>query len=810
MLIALERARKGAFAHCLLGAAGAYSMSVLTGIGQGFLITGIVALAYALFLGVVRFDSHIDVKDRQAQWWSSDRWRPLAVAIGALILAGGIAAFQILETLMAQRLSIRNALTYGTFTEGSYSPWGLVQSFATPLHYIVDASAYVVPLAALLAILGIAARKNSQRDPRVWFWAGLAVISLVLMMGHHTPVYRLLFHIPIVNYFRVPGRHAFEWTLAVSILAAYGWDALGPMLASSGNDSERQQLRGQRRRIIFALILVALSVAVIVLWRRDLARIPTTSEDLFYVRSRYPVTHYVWWKALFSVFTAALLSMSWRVASLRWRTTLMLSVILVACFAEPSLKATRWWWPTLKSADRFTSASPTTRLLKSYPPEQFRIYTRSVLFSEDLVPQRRLEPINMTMLHGLQNVAGYEPLILQRYSRALGNVFLDGVTPRPGYPADNSPLESKSHVLDILNAGFVVTYSGLSIEPTTWLEKEGIKFGLNYPNVTLKPGEKTTLPAVGAPADELGLVTTLSFSTDIPDGAVIAKARVFTSDGRIIERDIVAGRDSAEWAHERSDVRSQIRHSLAPVFDSHPTSDQGNEFTYYRYWTRLPFGERVQVARTEIVNVSPVAFLTVWKASYYDSASRFSMPLPHYDLNKWQPVYDQDDVIILRNKNVLPRLWLVAEAVAVDAEEALHRIRGEGATVFDPKRTALMEVKPEELLVLPGGPLSANASAKLISYEDNRLLIETSADTPAVLVLSEINYPGWVATVDGVAAPIHATDYLLRGLVLPAGSHRVEMRYTAPAARTGAIISVITLLLMGGIAVYARRSSPRR
>ena len=138
MLIALERARKGAFAPCLLGAAGAYAMSVLTGIGQGFLITGIVALAYALFLGVVWFDSNIYVKDnRPGHWWSWQRWRPLAVAIGALILAGGIAAFQILETLVAQRLSIRNALTYGTFTEGSYPPWGLVQSFVTDRKSVV-------------------------------------------------------------------------------------------------------------------------------------------------------------------------------------------------------------------------------------------------------------------------------------------------------------------------------------------------------------------------------------------------------------------------------------------------------------------------------------------------------------------------------------------------------------------------------------------------------------------------------------------------------------------------------------------------
>jgi Bacterial membrane protein YfhO len=805
MLIALERAaRKESFAYCLLGATAAYAMSVLTGIGQGFLITGMVAFAYALFLAVVPVAYTNEKAGIGTARW--DRWRPLVVATGALVLAGGVAAFQILETLVAQRLSIRNSLTFATFTEGSYSPWGLVQSFAAPLHYIVDASAYVVPLALVLAMAGIFSRRNSERDPRIWFWTALALASVILMLGQHTFVYRVLYQVPVFNYFRVPGRHAFEWTFAISILAAYGWDAVARRLSQV----DQEKTIFSRRRLIIALILLAASIAVIIFWRYDLARIPTTSEDLFYVRSRYPVMHYLGWKVLLSVFTIGLFWITWRVASRQWRVGLLLSVILVACYAEPSVKATRWWWPTLKTADRFDSASPTTRFLKDYPAEKYRVYTRSVLFSEDLVPQRRLEPINMTMLHGLHNVAGYEPLILQRYSRALGDVFLDGVTPRPDYPVDNSILESRSHVLDLLNTGFVVTYSGMSVEPTKLVEQGGIKFGPNYPNVTLKPGEKIELPAVAAQADQLGLVTTLSFSAGLPDGTVIAKVRVFTADGRKIEREVLAGRDTAEWAHERSDVRSQVRHRLAPIFDSHPTGEQGEEFTYYRYYTRIPLDERVQIVRAEIENVSPVAFITIWKASYYDSLDHFSMPLPHYDLQKWQAVYDYDDVTILRNRNVLPRLWLVAEAEAVDAEQALQRIRGEGERPFDPKRTALMEVAPDKLPSLPGGAVSANSSARFVSYENDRLVIETTADTATVLVLSEIDYPGWVATIDGVVTPIYATDYLLRGIALPAGQHRVELHYAAPAARTGAIISSITLLLLAGIAIYARQASATR
>jgi uncharacterized membrane protein YfhO len=117
-----------------------------------------------------------------------------------------------------------------------------------------------------------------------------------------------------------------------------------------------------------------------------------------------------------------------------------------------------------------------------------------------------------------------------------------------------------------------------------------------------------------------------------------------------------------------------------------------------------------------------------------------------------------------------------------------------------------LEIQPRYLPALPGGPISFDASARVVIYESNQLVIETAADTASVLVVSEINYPGWTATVDGEKAQIHAADFLLRGIVLPAGSHRIEMRYTAPAARNGAMISILTVLLIGGLTVYANRT----
>jgi len=156
------------------------------------------------------------------------------------------------------------------------------------------------------------------------------------------------------------------------------------------------------------------------------------------------------------------------------------------------------------------------------------------------------------------------------------------------------------------------------------------------------------------------------------------------------------------------------------------------------------------------------------------------------------------------------RAWLVAEAEAVDGEEALRRIRGESGIDFDPRRTALLEVRPEDLPQLPGGVVAPNSSARITRYEANRLQIETNAPTATVLVVSEIFYPGWVATIDGQPARINVADYLLRGIALPAGQHHVEMHYAAPAARTGAIVTGFTLCLIAGLGIYTWRKREGR
>jgi hypothetical protein len=182
------------------------------------------------------------------------------------------------------------------------------------------------------------------------------------------------------------------------------------------------------------------------------------------------------------------------------------------------------------------------------------------------------------------------------------------------------------------------------------------------------------------------------------------------------------------------------------------------------------------------------------------------------DAARWREVYDDGVAVVWKNSRALPRAWLVSEVEAVDGEEALRRVRGEGAREFDPRRTALLEVKQEELPLLSAatkGDAAAAGAARVAEYGPNRIVVETEAGSPSVLVVSELFYPGWEATVDGARARIDLADYLLRAVAVPAGRHRVEMRYRAPAARSGALVSGLTVASLIGLSIRSRRASRR-
>jgi hypothetical protein len=727
VLIAVERARRARFVPCLLGATAAYTMCVLNGHGQSFVYVGLLAAAYALIE-----PARILLTTRRVEWRtlkSWEHWRPLAVALGAILMSMGVAAYQIFETLRAARRSVRAALAYEVFSDGAFTPGESLRSLAAPPYHLIEVSTYVAPLALLLAACGAFVAWRG-RDARGVFWTVLALASFLLMLGTATPLNWIVYHLPAVNRFRYPSRHAFEWSFAVAMLAAQGFDALASTRRHDASDAQGvrdkqdtrnvrdahdaqddqpsslssrsfrlQSLYSRASRLAVGWLLVAASALVAFLWWRDAMRRaspPLTGLDMGLIPAQ-PESIYLAWKLAFTLLAALALVVALAVpcdarldsahnrsngvrAVNRARIALLACAIALACFVEPYIVCSYFWFPFAKSAAQFDEVPPPIKLLRSFSPDANRVYTRVNLFVVGYPRRPPLDLPNVTALRGLQNVAGYEPLVLDRFSRALGGVGADAVNPRHGAlgSPDATLLANSSHVLDLLNTTHVVTFANLST-------------------------------AYEPAANESGATT----------------------------------------------------------------NDAG-----------------------ALANVGGASQANVAKL----------------DATRWRLVYDRDGVWVLENLRALPRAWLVGEAVSVDGEEALRRIRGEHSedVPFDPRRTALVEDAPKDLPKLAGGELSSISAARIVAYEPNRLVVETDADRDSLLVVGEMFYPGWEASVDGRSGRIHLTDYLLRGVAVPAGRHRVEMRYRANAARHGAILSALTLALIAALAIYARRNRTTR
>jgi hypothetical protein len=159
-------------------------------------------------------------------------------------------------------------------------------------------------------------------------------------------------------------------------------------------------------------------------------------------------------------------------------------------------------------------------------------------------------------------------------------------------------------------------------------------------------------------------------------------------------------------------------------------------------------------------------------------------------------VYEDKDWKVYENANCYPRAWLVHEAAVEPSPEKLRAKLGEPG--FDPHRTALLSAPLPQPLEAPSG--AAPEQVTVESYAAKRIGLSVMAEKRALLVLSEICYPGWYATVNNAPAPIYKADGALRAIVLPPGRSTVLLRYAPRSVLAGAVLS---LLAFGGVLLAA-------
>ena len=160
------------------------------------------------------------------------------------------------------------------------------------------------------------------------------------------------------------------------------------------------------------------------------------------------------------------------------------------------------------------------------------------------------------------------------------------------------------------------------------------------------------------------------------------------------------------------------------------------------------------------------------------------------------------ETLWIERPEALPRAYavLATRVLEGDSPHDFHRAVFGGGGAF--------------ALVAPGGPRlapadpSARAAASIASYGANAVEIDASCGAPCLVVLTDLHYPGWRASVDGVPASVHRVNFLFRGVQVPPGRHRVAFRYAPRSVYTGGGLSV--LAVAAAVVLVLRGAGGRR
>lgn len=144
------------------------------------------------------------------------------------------------------------------------------------------------------------------------------------------------------------------------------------------------------------------------------------------------------------------------------------------------------------------------------------------------------------------------------------------------------------------------------------------------------------------------------------------------------------------------------------------------------------------------------------------------------------------------NKDALGNVWFV-KGIQFEKgpAEVMQRLDN-----FNPKDTAIIEQK-DKIESLNNLESDENASIALVNNENDEINYTSSSTKKQFAVFSEIYYNlGWKAYIDNVETPIVKTNYVLRGLVVPAGNHAIRFEFKPTTIKNSIIASTFASILL--------------
>ncbi|HXW69194.1 MAG TPA: YfhO family protein, partial [Dissulfurispiraceae bacterium] len=157
----------------------------------------------------------------------------------------------------------------------------------------------------------------------------------------------------------------------------------------------------------------------------------------------------------------------------------------------------------------------------------------------------------------------------------------------------------------------------------------------------------------------------------------------------------------------------------------------------------------------------------------------------------YRKLYSSPSASLYENMNVLPRAYPVNKIRAIDSiQKLMDALASFG---MNPRYEAALSTKDVKEI---GAENFSYGDVKIEEYKPDMVTISARFKSTGFIVLADQFYPGWKAYIDGKESKIYKTNAVQRGVIVPAGEHRVVFKYVPVYIYACMIYSGLLLALM--------------
>ncbi|MBO4873756.1 MAG: YfhO family protein [Bacteroidales bacterium] len=146
----------------------------------------------------------------------------------------------------------------------------------------------------------------------------------------------------------------------------------------------------------------------------------------------------------------------------------------------------------------------------------------------------------------------------------------------------------------------------------------------------------------------------------------------------------------------------------------------------------------------------------------------------------------------LENKHASGNVWFV-DSIRIAVSETLELAKLQH---IDTKKTAIVNEKYKSEFADVEFSIDSTDLIEMTYRKGDTIKYKSSCKGNRLAVFSETFYPkGWKARIDGEKASFFRCNYILRGMIIPAGEHEIEFSYMPKTAKIGGMVSLICNIL---------------